>query len=81
MIVRSVRNLVAHSGEKAYLHEIGWNKARLRHELGTRFSKFAVRLAKDFQQKAREEGGDNAHATALRYALDEPWIRSRCCGG
>ena len=59
----------------------GTDKARLRHELGTRFSKFAVRLAKDFQQKAREEGGDNAHATALRYALDEPWIRSRCCGG
>jgi hypothetical protein len=53
-----VRNLVTHSGEKAYLHEIGWDQTRLRYELGNRFSKLAVSLKVDFQ-KMREEWADS----------------------
>ena len=53
-----LRNLVTHSGEKAYLHEIGWDQTRLRYELGNRFSKLAVSLKVDFQ-KMREEWADS----------------------
>jgi len=64
-----VRNLVTHCEEKAYLHEIGWDKARLRYELGNRFAKLAVSLAAEIQ-KARAEAGDDVQAIALQLALD-----------
>lgn len=51
-----VRNLVAHCEEKAYLHEIGWSKARLRYELGNRFAALAVSLALELQKVQAEQG-------------------------
>ena len=56
-----VRNLVAHGFDKAYLHDIGWDRARLRYELGNRFSNLAVSLAVDFRKARNEAHEEWAH--------------------
>ena len=59
-MLKCVRNLVEHcqDDQNPYLHAIGWDKARLRYELGNRFAVLAVKLAVEVQ-KAHAEQGEN----------------------